>query len=73
VVDTSRNGTGTTQWCNAADQRVGEHPTTDPDLGDDVDALLWIKPPGESDGDCGTGSGTVAGQFDPDLAAALAG
>ncbi|MFC7573319.1 glycoside hydrolase family 6 protein [Klenkia terrae] len=73
VVDTSRNGTGTTQWCNAADQRVGDHPTTDPDLGDDVDALLWIKPPGESDGDCGTGSGTVAGQFDPDLAAALAG
>ncbi|SSC25022.1 1, 4-beta cellobiohydrolase, partial [Klenkia terrae] len=73
VVDTSRNGTGTTQWCNAADQRVGEHPTTDPDLGDDVDALLWIKPPGESDGDCGTGSGTVAGEFDPDLAAALAG
>lgn len=30
--------------------------------------LLWIKDPGESDGDCGTGSGTVAGQFNPQLA-----
>jgi endoglucanase len=30
--------------------------------------LLWIKTPGESDGNCGTGTGTVAGQFDPQLA-----
>jgi endoglucanase len=30
--------------------------------------LLWIKTPGESDGDCGTGSGTTAGQFVPQLA-----
>lgn len=73
VVDTSRNGTGTAQWCNADGQRVGQAPTTDPGLGPDVDALLWIKPPGESDGACGTGAGTVAGQFDPDLAAALTG
>ncbi|SDP39537.1 endoglucanase [Klenkia soli] len=73
VVDTSRNGVGTTDWCNPADQRLGQAPTTDPGLGPDVDALLWIKPPGESDGDCGTGPGTVAGQFDPGLAAALVG
>lgn len=73
VVDTSRNGTGTVEWCNPADQRLGQAPTTDPGLGPDVDALLWIKPPGESDGDCGTGPGTVAGQFDPALALALVG
>ena len=72
VVDASRNGAGTTAWCNADGQRVGASPTTDPDLGPDVDAVLWIKPPGESDGDCGTGVGTIAGQFDPDLAVALA-
>ena len=29
--------------------------------------LLWIKTPGESDGDCGT-STSPAGQFDPQLA-----
>ena len=73
VVDTSRNGAGTTAWCNPADQRLGQAPSTDPGLGPDVDALLWIKPPGESDGDCGTGPGTTAGQFDPALALALGG
>lgn len=72
VVDTSRNGAGTTEWCNPADQRLGRAPTSDPGLGADVDALLWVKPPGESDGDCGTGEGTVAGQFDPVLALGLA-
>lgn len=73
VVDTSRNGTGTRVWCNPAGQRTGQPPTSSPGLGDDVDALLWVKPPGESDGDCGIGAGTVSGQFDPDLAVSLAG
>lgn len=73
VVDTSRNGTGTREWCNPDGQRVGQPPTTDPGLGEDVPALLWVKPPGESDGDCGVGTGTVSGQFDPDLAVRLVG
>ncbi len=73
IVDTSRNGTGTRVWCNPDGQRTGQQPTTSAGLGDDVDALLWVKPPGESDGDCGIGAGTVSGQFDPDLALSLGG
>ena len=37
-------------------------------VGGGAEALLWIKDPGESDGNCGTGTGTVAGQFSPQLA-----
>ena len=56
VIDTSRNGRGrtpgATAWCNPAGRAVGAAPLTAP--GDDrVDALLWIKTPGISDGDCG--------------------
>jgi len=32
--------------------------------------LLWVKVPGDSDGDCGT-SDRPAGQFGPELAMAL--
>ena len=35
--------------------------------GGGAEALLWIKTPGESDGDCGT-STDPAGTFDPQLA-----
>ncbi|MCU1622423.1 MAG: Cellulase [Frankiales bacterium] len=54
VIDTSRNGLGPTrdaQWCNAAGRALGQppHPVNDPV----VDALLWVKHPGESDGSCG--------------------
>jgi endoglucanase len=62
VIDTSRNGLGPTrdaQWCNAAGRALGQppHPVSDPV----VDALLWVKHPGESDGSCGRqepGAGT---------------
>lgn len=30
--------------------------------------LLWIKAPGESDGNCATGAGSAAGRFLPDVA-----
>ncbi len=30
--------------------------------------LLWIKVPGESDGNCGVGTGSTAGQFLPEVA-----
>src|SRR5207244_508723 len=56
VIDTARNGVGppTTadDWCNPEDQALGAQPTTDTGRAG-LDALLWIKPPGESDGLCG--------------------
>jgi endoglucanase len=59
VIDTSRNGIGPPpdepgrddEWCNPERQALGQPPTTAttaPGLG----ALLWIKPPGDSDGIC---------------------
>lgn len=63
VVDTSRNGLGRAmpetlgtapRWCNPPGRALGTRPT--PLTGDpDVDAFLWIKPPGESDGPCHSG------------------
>jgi endoglucanase len=55
IIDTSRNGLGTaTEWCNARGQALGVAPTTT--TGHPlVDAFLWIKQPGESDGTCGGG------------------
>jgi endoglucanase len=63
VVDTSRNGQGPWTppadhpegdpqvWCNPPDRGLGLRPTTS--TGDPyVDAYLWIKIPGESDGQC---------------------
>src|SRR3989344_4156586 len=63
IVDTSRNGNGPPsdkEWCNARGRALGLKPTikTGEPL---VDAYLWIKPPGESDGDCN--GGPPAGKF----------
>jgi endoglucanase len=62
VVDTSRNGNGTGDgsWCNPTGTAFGTTPTlqTGSNL---LDAYLWIKAPGESDGQCGvTEAGTTA-------------
>lgn len=57
VIDTSRNGRGTAveqQWCNARQQALGTPPTTDTRLAL-VDAFLWVKTPGQSDGTCNGG------------------
>lgn len=35
-------------WCNQEGAGLGERPTSDPAAG--IDAYVWIKPPGESDG-----------------------
>jgi cellulose 1,4-beta-cellobiosidase len=35
-------------WCNQAGAGLGERPTAAPESG--IDAYVWIKPPGESDG-----------------------
>jgi endoglucanase len=76
VIDTSRNGAGPPEsaagdegrWCNPPGRELGEPPTTSPDLPR-VDALLWIKQPGDSDGTCG--GGPPAGQWWPEAAAEL--
>ncbi|MEU8460509.1 glycoside hydrolase family 6 protein [Streptomyces sp. NPDC029003] len=65
VVDTSRNGNGSNgQWCNPAGRRIG----TPTQRGGGAEMLLWIKVPGESDGNCGVGAGSSAGQFLPEVA-----
>lgn len=71
VIDTSRNGIGSTdgQWCNPGGRALGIAPTTK--TGNAlVDAFLWIKVPGESDGTCN--GGPTAGQWWADYALGLA-
>ena len=74
VIDTSRNGAGPAEgemyWCNPSGRALGARPTTDTGNGN-VDAFLWVKRPGESDGSCGTGeasAGTFVNQYAIDLA-----
>ena len=73
VIDTSRNGQNAAdagKWCNPTGQRIGQTPTTR--TGNAlVDAFLWIKAPGESDGTCG--GGPAAGKWWADYALGLAG
>lgn len=69
VVDTSRNGNGSSgQWCNPWDATVGRAPTTDTS-GEHADAYLWIKNVGDSDGYCN--DGPAAGQWSPAHALSL--
>ena len=63
VIDTSRNGVGPWQppadhpagdpqdWCNPPDRALGLQPTANTGKAL-VDAYLWIKIPGQSDGQC---------------------
>jgi endoglucanase len=69
IIDTSRNGLGSTsQWCNPRGQALGVAPTTN--TGHPlVDAFLWIKQPGESDGTCQ--GGPKAGSWWTDIALEL--
>ena len=72
VIDTSRNGLGPSvpyEWCNPPGRGLGDTPTTDVDHPL-VDALLWIKWPGESDGECS--GGPAAGAWWPEYALGLA-
>ncbi|MEF2527228.1 MULTISPECIES: glycoside hydrolase family 6 protein [Streptomyces] len=75
VVDTSRNGAGPLPgggpeaWCNPPGRALGAPPTDR--TGDPlVDAYLWVKRPGESDGTCR--GGPAAGTWWPDYALGLA-
>jgi len=82
VVDTSWNGNGPLEstgadrashadWCNPPGRRLGTPPTTDTGYPL-VDALLWVKQPGDSDGTCGKGA-PPAGEWYPELALDLLG
>ncbi|WP_420803046.1 glycoside hydrolase family 6 protein [Streptomyces pratensis] len=69
VIDTSRNGNGAPragEWCDPAGRALGRTPATDTGLAG-IDAYLWVKLPGESDGCKGS-----AGSFTPDYAYELA-
>ncbi len=69
VIDRGRNGAGgTSQWCNPPDQALGEEPGYVDEDG--LDAYLWVKPPGESDGTCN--GGPPAGELWPERAQAMA-
>lgn len=74
VIDTSRNGAGPADgplsWCNPSGRALGVAPTTATGNGN-VDAYLWVKRPGESDGSCGRGDpgpGRFSNQYAIDLA-----
>lgn len=75
VIDTSRNGNGPWEsddpeaWCNPPGRALGEAPTVE--TADPlVDAYLWIKRPGESDGSCR--GAPEAGEWYPEYALGLA-
>jgi endoglucanase len=72
VMDTSRNGGGQTNgnnWCNPMDARLGRKPEVV--AGRKLDAYLWVKAPGESDGTCN--GGPYAGAWWPAYALRLMG
>lgn len=75
VIDTSRNGQGSwtpttsypdpQDWCNPPDRGVGFRPTANTGVTL-VDAYLWIKIPGASDGECTRGLGPGGTTVDPE-------
>ena len=74
VIDTSRNGAGPVEgddlyWCNPSGRALGAAPTAATG-NPQVDAFLWIKRPGESDGACRghPSAGTFISQYAIDLA-----
>lgn len=72
VIDTSRNGLGPTadsEWCNPLGRALGPTPRAETGY-ERVDAFLWVKRPGESDGTCN--GGPSAGQWWADYALGLA-
>lgn len=75
VIDTSRNGQGPwtptvsypdpQDWCNPPGRGLGVRPTAN--TGNALlDAYLWVKIPGESDGECTRGLGPAGTTVDPE-------
>jgi len=77
VIDTSRNGNGPSfhddpggpKWCNPPGRAIGRSPTTTTRQRK-VDAFLWVKQPGASDGTCRAGA-PPAGHWWPEYALSL--
>jgi hypothetical protein len=72
ILDTSRNFVSppSNEWCNADWAGIGELPTTNTGSSY-VSRYVWVKPPGESDGECSSQTdqalrGPSAGNFFPD-------
>jgi endoglucanase len=74
LVDTGRNGlgraTGEFAWCNPSGRALGVPPQS-PSPDALVDAVVWAKPPGNSDGACRADEPS-AGAFWPEYAVGLA-
>ncbi|MEU7470939.1 glycoside hydrolase family 6 protein [Streptomyces sp. NPDC044984] len=69
VIDTSRNGNGAPPdgaWCDPAGRKLGRTPTLSTGEAG-IDAYLWVKLPGESDG-CKGAPGTFTPSYAYDLA-----
>jgi endoglucanase len=69
VIDTSRNGNGAPadgEWCDPAGRKLGRTPTLSTGEAR-IDAYLWVKLPGESDG-CKGRPGTFTASYAYDLA-----
>jgi len=69
VIDTSRNGNGAPadgEWCDPAGRTLGRAPTLSTGEAR-IDAYLWVKLPGESDG-CKGAPGTFSPSYAYDLA-----
>jgi hypothetical protein len=64
----SSSAAGARQWCNPPGRELGSVPQV---LDDHGDMGLWVKTPGESDGNCGVGAGTRMGEFSPVIAKEL--
>jgi endoglucanase len=76
VIDTSRNGNGAppggagvNEWCNPSGRALGHEATTRTGVSG-VDAYLWVKYPGQSDGSCRPGE-PPAGTWWPSYALSL--
>ncbi|MES2437356.1 MAG: glycoside hydrolase family 6 protein [Patescibacteria group bacterium] len=72
VIDTGRNGLGSApnnEWCNPWGRALGAKPTTNTGYPL-VDAFLWVKGPGGSDGNCN--GGPNAGEWWPEYALDIA-
>ena len=70
VIDVSRNGRGWKgTWCNAPGAGLGQTPRVATSGATRLDALLWVKTPGASDGTCN--GGPAAGVWFPEYATAL--
>jgi endoglucanase len=70
VIDVSRNGNGWTgTWCNPPGAALGPNPQLAQSATSKLDALLWVKHPGASDGPCN--GGPAAGAWFESAAEAL--